>query len=52
MEVRVSLRDHATWRLGEVPVNRIGTADGMAVLLPIRAGKRETARRARQRISP
>ncbi len=34
-----------------MPVNRIGMADIMAVLLPIRAGKRETARRVRQRIS-
>ena len=48
---RASLRDYAMWRLGEMPVNRIGTADVMAVLLPIWAGKRETARRVRQRIS-
>ena len=34
-----------------MPVNRIGTADVMAVLLPIWAEKRETARRVRQRIS-
>ena len=32
-------------------MNRIGTADVMAVLLPIWAEKRETARRVRQRIS-
>ena len=49
---RASLRDYAMWRLGEMPVNRIGTADVMAVLLPIWAEKRETARRVRQRISP
>ena len=48
---RASLRDYAMWRLGELPVNRIGTADVMAVLLPIWAEKRETARRVRQRIS-
>ena len=48
---RASLRDYAMWRLGEMPVNRIGTADVMAVLLPIWAEKRETARRVRQRIS-
>ncbi len=34
-----------------MPVNRIGTADVIAVLLPIWAEKRETARRVRQRIS-
>ena len=48
---RASLRDYAMWRLGEMPVNRIGTADVMAILLPIWAEKRETARRVRQRIS-
>ena len=48
---RASLRDYAMWRLGEMPVNRIGTADVMAVLLPIWAERRETARRVRQRIS-
>ena len=48
---RASLRDYAMWRLGELPVNRIGTADVMAVLLPIWKEKRETARRVRQRIS-
>ena len=48
---RASLRDYAMWRLGELPVNRIGTADVMAVLLPIWGEKRETARRVRQRIS-
>ena len=48
---RASLRDYAMWRLEEMPVNRIGTADVMAVLLPIWAEKRETARRVRQRIS-
>ena len=48
---RASLRDYAMWRLRGMPVNRIGTADVMAVLLPIWAEKRETARRVRQRIS-
>ncbi len=48
---RASLRDYAMWRLEELPVNRIGTADVMAVLLPIWGEKRETARRVRQRIS-
>ncbi len=48
---RASLRDYAMWRLGELPVNRIGTADVMAVLLPIWREKRETAKRVRQRIS-
>ena len=48
---RASLRDYAKWRLGEMPVNRIGTADVMAVLLPIWVEKRATARRVRQRIS-
>ncbi|MDE2882567.1 MAG: tyrosine-type recombinase/integrase [Acidobacteriota bacterium] len=48
---RTSLRDYAMWRLGELPVNRIGTADVMAVLLPIWREKRETAKRVRQRIS-
>ena len=48
---RASLRDYAMWRLGEMPVNRVGTADVMAVLLPIWVEKRATARRVRQRIS-
>jgi len=48
---RANLRDYAMWRLEGMPVNRIGTADVMAVLLPIWVDKRETARRVRQRIS-
>ena len=37
-------------KLGGRPVDRITTADVMAVLLPIWNGKRVTARRVRQRI--
>ena len=48
---RSSLRDYAMPRLGQRPVNRIHTADVMAVLLPIWKEKRETARRVRRRIS-
>ena len=48
---RASLRDHAMPRLGGRPVDRINTADVMAVLLPIWNEKRVTARRVRQRIS-
>ena len=39
-------------KLGGRPVNRINTADVMAVLLPISNEKRVTARRVRQRIGP
>ena len=46
-----SLRDYAMSRLGGRPVDRITTADVMAVLLPIWNDKRETARRVRQRMS-
>ena len=48
---RSSLRDYALPRLGTRPVDRIHTADVMAVLLPIWNEKRETARRVRRRIS-
>ena len=48
---RSSLRDYAMPRLGKRPVNRINTADVMAVLLPIWNEKRETAKRVRRRIS-
>ena len=48
---RSSLRDYAMPRLGKRPVDRINTADVMAVLLPIWNEKRETAKRVRRRIS-
>ena len=48
---RSSLRDYAMPRLGGRPVDRIHTADVMAVLLPIWNEKRVTAKRVRQRIS-
>ena len=48
---RSSLRDYAMPRLGERPVNRINTADVMAMLLPIWNEKRETAKRVRRRLS-
>ena len=47
---RATLRDYALPKLGGRPVNRINTADVMAVLLPIWNEKRVTARRVRQRI--
>ena len=47
---RASLRDYAMPRLGAMRVDEIGTADVLAVLLPIWSTKRETARRVRQRI--
>ena len=47
---RATLRDYAVPKLGGRPVNRINTADVMAVLLPIWNEKRVTARRVRQRI--
>ncbi|MYB50654.1 MAG: tyrosine-type recombinase/integrase [Acidobacteriia bacterium] len=47
---RSSLGRYAIPRLGRKRVADIDTADVMAVLLPIWAGKRETARRVRQRI--
>ena len=48
---RSSLRDYAMPKLGGLPVNRINTADVMAVLLPIWNEKRVTAQRVRRRIS-
>ena len=48
---RATLRDYAMPKLGGRPVDRINTADVMAVLLPIWNEKRVTARRVRQRIS-
>ena len=47
---RASLRDYAMPRLGAKPVDRITTADVLAVLVPIWHDKHETARRVRQRI--
>ena len=47
---RATLRDYAVPQLGGRPVDRINTADVMAVLLPIWNEKRVTARRVRQRI--
>ena len=47
---RASLRDYAVPKIGAKRVDRISTADVMAVLLPIWSTKRETARRVRQRI--
>ena len=47
---RASLRDYAVPKLGSKRVDRITTADVMAVLLPIWSTKRETATRVRQRI--
>ena len=47
---RASLRDYAMDRLGSKRVDRITTADVLAVLTPIWNDKRETARRVRQRI--
>ena len=46
-----SLDAYAMPRLGSRPVDRITTADVMAVLMPIWNDKRETARRVRQRLS-
>ena len=47
---RSSLRDYALPRLGAMPVDKITTADVLAVLSPIWNEKRETARRVRHRI--
>ena len=47
---RATLRDYAMPKFGGRPVDRITTADVMAVLLPIWNEKRVTARRVRQRI--
>ena len=47
---RLTLRNHALPSLGTRPVNRISTADVMAILAPIWNEKRVTARKVRQRI--
>ena len=47
---RWTLRTYAMPKLGRRPVDRISTADVMAVLLPIWNEKRVTARKVRQRI--
>ena len=47
---RASLAAYALPRLGNMPVDKIATADVMKVLLPIWTTKRETARRVRRRI--
>ena len=47
---RASLETYAFLRLGRKAVDKITTADVMAVLMPIWNEKRETARRVRQRI--
>ena len=48
---KASLEAYAMPRLGDKPVDRITTADVMAVLLPIWNEKRQTARLVRQRLS-
>ena len=48
---QASLDTYAMSRLGNKPLDRITTADIMAVLMPIWNEKRETARRVRQRLS-
>ena len=48
---RARLRDYAMPRLGGIQLDRIKTADVMAVLLPIWNEKRVTAKRVRQRVS-
>ena len=50
MDWRWTLDNYAMPKLGERPVDRISTADVMAVLLPIWNEKRVTARKVRQRI--
>ena len=47
---RMTLRNYAMPRLARRPVNRISTADLMAILAPIWNEKRVTARKVRQRI--
>ena len=47
---RSSLDTYAMKRLGNLPVDKVTTADVMAVLTPICISKRETARKVRQRI--
>ena len=48
---QASLDAYAMPRLGNKPIDRITTADVMAVLMPIWNDKRETAQRVRQRLS-
>ena len=48
---RATLDAYAMPRLGNKPVDRVTTADVMAVLLPIWNEKRQTARLVRQRLS-
>ena len=48
---RATLRNYAMPRLGDMQLDRIKTADVMAVLLPIWNEKRVTAKRVRQRVS-
>ncbi|MYD87421.1 MAG: DUF4102 domain-containing protein, partial [Acidobacteria bacterium] len=50
MDWRWTLDNYAMPKLGQRPVDRISTADVMAVLLPIWNEKRVTARKVRQRI--
>ena len=45
-----TLERHAMLRLGNMPVDRIGREDVLAVLTPIWSTRMETARRVRQRI--
>ena len=47
---QATLRDYASPRLGRKPVDRVTTADVMAVLLPIWTRKHATAQKVRQRI--
>ena len=49
MQWRACLRDYAYPRLGETAVDRVTTADVMAVLLPLWTQKHETAPRLRRR---
>ena len=50
MDWRWTLDNYAMPKLGKKPVDRISTADVMAVLVPIWNEKRVTARKVRQRI--
>ena len=47
---RGCLRDHAYTRIGDKGVDKVTTADVMAVLLPLWTGRQATARKLRQRI--
>ena len=48
---RASMRDYAMNRLAGMHVDKIDTADVMAILLPIWSTKRATAKRVRHRVS-